>query len=64
MITSLLRLNHFLQDVDYLRQNLPKLVNDVTIPDWDHADFVIALNLPTRIAGIITDILDNVEARV
>ena len=46
--------------MEYLRENLPRLVNDVFIPDWDHVDFVIATNLPSRIAGLVKDILDTV----
>lgn len=51
----------FVQDVDYLRENLPNLVNDVYVTDWDHADFIIATNLPTKMARLIVDILSNIK---
>ena len=49
------------QDVEYLRNNLPNIVNDVTIPDWNHGDFATATNLPTRLAGLIQAILDSID---
>ncbi len=31
-------------DVEYIRQNLPNLIQDKVQIDWDHLDFVWALN--------------------
>ena len=53
--------NCLLQDIDHLRDNLPNLVNDVYITDWDHADFLTATNLPSKLVRLIIDILMNVQ---
>ncbi|XP_067945854.1 gastric triacylglycerol lipase-like [Watersipora subatra] len=48
-------------DVSYLRQHLPNIINDVYVTDWDHADFIIATNLPSKIARLLIDILSYVN---
>ena len=37
------------QDVNYLRKNLPNIVDDFEISDWNHLDFLWATNANTRL---------------
>jgi lysosomal acid lipase/cholesteryl ester hydrolase len=36
-------------DVQYLRKNLPNIVDDVYIADWNHLDFIWGTNAAERI---------------
>ena len=46
-------------DVKYLQANLPNIVYSRLIDDWNHLDFVWAMNAPTVIYGDIIKLMRN-----
>ena len=51
-ITTMILINHVaspLQDVKYLRKNLPNIEESVEIPRWNHLDFLWAMDAPSML---------------
>ncbi|RMZ96707.1 lysosomal acid lipase cholesteryl ester hydrolase-like [Brachionus plicatilis] len=46
-------------DLEYIRKNLPNIVDDYEIMDWDHLDFVWAVNAKEHLYNRIIDLIKS-----
>ena len=47
------------KDVEFLRQNLPNIVDDYEVLDWNHLDFVWAVNTKQEIYDRMVKLMDS-----
>ena len=45
--------------MQYIVKNLPNIKNQVVISEWDHLDFMWAVNAKTEMIDKIIDIIDG-----